>query len=71
MTMQYSVAVRNARLDSVQTAIGTSPILKVISGAMPANCAASTTGNASPWYRSACQVPAASRFRCGRQCFQA
>lgn len=42
--MQYSVTVRNARLDSLETAIGTSPILRVRSGAVPANCAAADTG---------------------------
>jgi hypothetical protein len=42
--MQYSVTVRNARLDSVETAIGTSPILRIRSGAVPANCAAADTG---------------------------
>jgi hypothetical protein len=42
--MQYSVTVRNARLDSVEASIGTSPILKIRSGAVPANCAAADTG---------------------------
>jgi hypothetical protein len=37
---QYSVAVRNAGLDSRETTIGTSPVLKIFSGAEPANCAA-------------------------------
>lgn len=37
---QYSVAVRNARLDSIETTIGTSAVLKIFSGAEPANCAA-------------------------------
>lgn len=40
MSHQYSVAVRNAGLDARQTAIGTSPVLKLFSGAEPANCAA-------------------------------
>lgn len=40
MTYQYSVAVRNAKLDQLESTIGTSPILKVFSGAEPANCAA-------------------------------
>lgn len=44
MAIQYSVAVRNARLDATETTIGTSPILRVRSGAAPANCAASDTG---------------------------
>ena len=40
MAFQESVAVRNARLDAIQTTIGTSPVLKLFSGAEPANCAA-------------------------------
>lgn len=40
MTYQYSVAVRNAKLDAVETAIGISPVLKFFSGAEPVNCAA-------------------------------
>lgn len=42
--MQYSVTVRNARLDSVEASIGTSPILKIRSGAVPTNCAAADIG---------------------------
>lgn len=44
MTLQYSVAVRNARLDAIETTIGTSPILEIRSGPPPANCAAADTG---------------------------
>lgn len=44
MTMQYSVAVRTARLDIVETTIGTAPTLEVRSGPPPANCAAADTG---------------------------
>lgn len=44
MTMQLSVAVRNARLDAIETAIGTSPVLKIFTGAAPANCAAANSG---------------------------
>lgn len=42
--LQYSTAVRNARLDAVETTIGTSPILRIRTGAAPANCAAADTG---------------------------
>lgn len=41
MALQYSVAVRNAKLDAVETAIGVSALLRIFSGAQPANCAAS------------------------------
>jgi hypothetical protein len=44
MTIQHSVAVRNARLDAIEATIGTSPLLRLRSGAKPANCAASRTG---------------------------
>ncbi len=42
--MQLSVAVRNGRLDSIETVIGASPTLEIRSGAAPANCAAADTG---------------------------
>lgn len=44
MAIQLSVAVRNARLDAVETTIGTSAVLKIRTGAQPANVAASATG---------------------------
>lgn len=44
MTIQYSVAVRNARLDAVETTIGTSAVLKLFDGTLPANCAAANDG---------------------------
>lgn len=44
MTLQYSVAVRNAKLDAVETAIGASAILKIRSGAVPATCATADAG---------------------------
>lgn len=37
--MQLSVAVRNAILNSVETTIGTSPILEIWAGTLPASCA--------------------------------
>lgn len=42
--IQDSVAVRNAMLDAMETAIGTSPVLELRSGSPPANCAAADTG---------------------------
>lgn len=44
MTLQYSTALRNAQLDAIETAIGASAILKIRTGAVPANCAAADTG---------------------------
>jgi len=40
MAFQYSVALRDAQLDQIGTQLGTSPILKIFSGAEPANVAA-------------------------------
>lgn len=44
MAIQFSVTVRNARLDAIETAVGVSAILKLRSGAAPANCAAADSG---------------------------
>jgi hypothetical protein len=44
MAIQFSVAVRNARLDAIETAIGASAILKIRTGAAPASCATADSG---------------------------
>jgi hypothetical protein len=44
MALQFSVAVRNARLDAVETTIGASAVVKLRSGAPPANCATADSG---------------------------
>lgn len=44
MTLQYSVDVRNAGLDSREATIGTAPILELRSGSPPANCATADSG---------------------------
>lgn len=44
MALQFSTAVRNARLDAIETAIGASGVLKIRTGAVPANCAAADAG---------------------------
>lgn len=44
MAIQLAVSTRNARLDAIETDIGTSPILMMRTGAQPANCAAADTG---------------------------
>jgi hypothetical protein len=44
MSIQLSATVRNARLDAIETAIGTSPILKIRTGAAPATCATADSG---------------------------
>jgi hypothetical protein len=45
MAIQWSAAVRNARLDAWETAIGTSAHLHMYTGSMPANVGAAATGN--------------------------
>lgn len=44
MAIQYSTTVRNAKLDAVETAIGTSPIMRIRTGAAPANCGTADSG---------------------------
>ncbi len=44
MALQFSVAVRNARLDAIETNIGTSAILKIRTGSAPATCATADAG---------------------------
>lgn len=44
MTLQYSTTVRNAKLDAVESTIGTAPILKIRTGSAPADCATADSG---------------------------
>lgn len=44
MTIQLSVTVRNARLDAIESAIGVSAVLKLRTGAAPADCATADSG---------------------------
>jgi hypothetical protein len=44
MTVQLSTSVRNARLDAIETTTGTSAILKIRTGAQPANCGTADAG---------------------------
>lgn len=44
MSLQFSVAVRNAELDAIETTIGTGAILKIRSGSVPATCATADAG---------------------------
>lgn len=44
MTIQYSAAVGNAKLDAIEATIGTLPILKLRTGPKPANVAAAASG---------------------------
>ena len=44
MALQLSVGVRNALLDSIETTVGASAVMKLRTGAVPANCAAADSG---------------------------
>ena len=44
MAIQFSTTVRNARLDAIETAIGVSAVLKIRTGAAPANVATADSG---------------------------
>ena len=44
MALQFSVSVRNSRLDAIETAIGASAVLKIRTGAPPADCATADSG---------------------------
>lgn len=44
MALQFSVTARNGQLDSLETTVGTSAILRMRSGTVPANCAAADSG---------------------------
>src|SRR4029077_6876500 len=44
MAIQLSVSARNARLDQIETTVSTAPLLRIFTGAQPANCAAADSG---------------------------
>lgn len=44
MALQFSVAVRNARLDSIESTVGVSAIMRIRTGAAPANCGTADAG---------------------------
>lgn len=44
MAAQLSTTARNAKLDAIETAIGTAPILKIRTGAQPADCGTADSG---------------------------
>jgi hypothetical protein len=45
MAIQFSVTVRNSRLDAIETATGTSAILMIRAGSPPASVGATDTGS--------------------------
>lgn len=44
MSIQFSTTVRNARLDTIESTIGTSAVLKIRTGTAPANVATADSG---------------------------
>ena len=46
MAVQLSVSARNGRLDSIETTVGTSAVLKIRTGSAPADCATADSGTA-------------------------
>lgn len=60
MTIQLSTAVRNARLDAIETAIGTAAVVKIRTGAQPANCATADSGTVLVSYTLASDWAAAA-----------
>ncbi len=42
--MNYSTTLRNNRLDTIETTVGTAPKLRIWSGALPATCATADAG---------------------------
>lgn len=44
MAVQLSTTVRNARLDVIESTVGTTAVLKIRTGAAPANCGAADSG---------------------------
>ena len=44
MAAQFSTAVRNAMLDAIETTIGTAAVIKIRTGAPPANAGAADSG---------------------------
>lgn len=44
MSLQFSTTVRNAMLDSIETAIGVSAVLKLRTGAQPGACSGADSG---------------------------
>lgn len=44
MALQLSTTVRNARLDTIESTIGASAVLKIRTGAAPADCATADSG---------------------------
>lgn len=60
MAVQLATSTRNARLDAIETDTGVSAILKIRTGAQPANCAAADSGTVLATYNLASDWAAAA-----------
>jgi len=70
--LQLGVATREARLDAIETAIGTAPILRMRTGAQPADCATASSGTVlatltlpSDWLEAAGATTAGQKGKLG------
>lgn len=45
MTISYSIAVKNAKLDAIETSIGAAALLQLYNGSVPANANTALSGN--------------------------
>src|SRR5690242_774200 len=70
MAIQLSTAVRNARLDAIESAIGTAAVLKIRTGAAPADVATADSGTVlatltlpSDWLAAASRAARRSQAR--------
>jgi hypothetical protein len=45
MSLQFSTAVRNAMLDSIESTVGTAAVLKIRTGDPPSDCATADSGS--------------------------
>jgi hypothetical protein len=60
MTVQRSTSVRNARLDAIETGIGTGAVIRIRTGAQPATCATADSGTVLVSYTLASDWAAAA-----------
>lgn len=72
MALQYSAAVAAAKLDTIESTIGVSAVLKIYSGSAPANVAAARTGTVlatitlpSDWMAAASTSGSATKAKSG------
>lgn len=60
MALQLSTSVRNAMLDAIETTVGTSAIIEIRTGSVPATCATADSGSVLVTYNLASDWAAAA-----------